>query len=213
MGINFFLKNNRLKSEREQYVKEFKVDDIKIEPCGKFVACLEKLSKNYVLALRDNTSIETLQVANQNDIEFYEGYEIATAFTDDLRKKLCISMRRIYWHINDIVEMINKLERIVDNENKDLLNDIKLDFNVTNGVILNIFQHLTMTNEIPVFNTNGQYDLKNIIERLKELMLETLKEIIDVNSKIAIDYISRQIELAIEKIILYYNQVVEILKK
>ena len=89
MNIGFSLKNS-LKKSRQEYVKEYKVGgEIRIVACGKFVACLDKLSRDYVLALRDSANIETLQIANQNDIEFFEGYELTPQFTDDLRKKLC----------------------------------------------------------------------------------------------------------------------------
>ena len=70
--MKFDILNNKIKLQRENYVKANKVfDEIKIEPCGKYVACLDKLSSNYVLALVDG--VETMQVANSNDIEFFEG--------------------------------------------------------------------------------------------------------------------------------------------
>lgn len=211
MAINFFLKNNKLKNIREQYIKECRVDEIKIEPCGKFVACLEKLSKNYVLALKDNANIETLQVVNQNDIEFYEGYEISPSLTDDLRKKVCLLTRKIYCNIKSIIEMLNKLERDL-NENKYVVNDIKLDFNVMSDIFINIYQHLTMTDEVPTCGLEKQDDLKNVLENLRSLILDTLKEIIELNTKIIINYITRQLDVIMEKILLYYNQLANILK-
>ena len=199
MGINFFLKNINLKKAREQYVDECRVEDVRIEPCGKFVACIEKLSRNYVLALKDMSSTEILQVASQNDIEFYEGYELAPAYTDDLRKKICVILRNVYDKIVNIAKLLSDIEwRGV--ENKNILNDIKLNFNVISSVVENIFKHIAMTNELPVQMVNNTL-------KLKELMFSALEDIIELKSKINIEYIVKQLDIIIDKIILYYESI------
>ena len=152
MNINFSLKN-ALKKTREQYVKEFKVSgEIKIEPCEKFVACLDKLSKNYVLALRDGANIETLQIANQNDIEFFEGYELTPQLTNDLRKKLCFKITDAYGMLLHLISMFNEFEKGVHGDTKNAVNDIKLDFSALKSIIKNIYQHLTMSNNDLIFS-------------------------------------------------------------
>ena len=177
MNINFNLKNV-LKQTRERYIKEFKVSgEIKIEPCGKFVACLEKLSKNYVLALKDNASIETLQVANQNDIEFYEGYEISPQYTDDLRKQLCDKVMQIIQSISIIVGLLSKLETKGDINENGMFNDMKLDFNVIKSIIENIYRHLTMTNN-GVAERIEENKSRDILTRLKEELVGLIDQLI-----------------------------------
>ena len=214
MGINFAWTNNLLKKKRMDYVKEFKIDNsIKIEPCSKFVACFEKLSKSYALALRDNSTIETLQVANQKDIEFFEGYEIANKYTDDLRRSLCNKSATVYSLINMIRSMLNKLENLVGGDSKGLLNDIKLDFSVISSVVLNIYQHLTMTNDTPSFdNYEGNSDLRELLNNLKKYIIEVVDMLIEIKSGIIIDYISRQLQIIIDKILNHYNKIINELK-
>lgn len=207
MNITFNLKNT-LKKTREQYVKEFRVSgEIKIEPCDKFVSCFEKLSKNYVLALRDNSSIETLQIANQNDIEFYEGYEIIPRYTNDLRKQLCEKLNNINALISNIVLLLSDIENVQDIENKNILNDIKLDFNVINTIIKNIYKHLTMTNN-ELINNIDNTNCRCKIEQLKQYIVKLINELIDVKSKLIIEYIDRQLDIVIDRCINHYNQII-----
>lgn len=215
MGINFFWKNNSLKNERMDYVKQFKTKgDVKIEPCTKFVACLDKLSKNYVLALRDNASIETLQIANQNDIEFFEGYEIFQNYTDDLRKKLCRKLCNAYSMIESTKNIIDKILHITHNDNTVALNDIKVEFSVISRIILNICQHVTMTNDIPdsEFFENDTNSLKDLLNILKSYVLQLVGLLIDINSALIIDYISKQLQTTIDKVQHCYDIIVDIVK-
>jgi hypothetical protein len=212
MNINFNLKNV-LKQTRERYVKEFKVSgEIKIEPCGKFVACLEKLSKNYVLALKDSASIEALQVANQNDIEFYEGYEIIPQYTDDLRRQLCDKVMKIIVSLANIIGLISEVETGGNINENGILNDMKLDFNVIKSIIENIYKHLTMTNNI-VLERIEEAKSRDIFIRLKDELIGLINQLIDVKSKLIIDYIVRQIDMIIDKVVNHTYKLENLIKK
>ena len=212
MNINFNLKNT-LKRTREQYVKEFKVSgEIKIEPCDKFVACLEKLSKNYVLALRDNANIETLQIANQKDIEFYEGYEIVPQYTDDLRRQLCHKLTRVNQLLARIITTLSEFDKWVDVDNKTRLNDTKLELNVIKRIVNNIFQHLTMTDNDAVESVENNA-IKDKVEMLISDLIKLIEMLIDIKSKMIIDYMVKQLDVIIYKILNFVNVIKDIFNK
>jgi len=209
MKFNLFGNKNYLKTERENYVKEFRVNsEIKITPCSKFVACMEKLSRNYVLALKDHNTTETLQVANKSDVEFYEGYEFSPEYTDSVRRNLSRSAYALYMLFVKIIEGINYLENKVDIDKKQLLNDIKIDISALNNIILNIYQHLTMTNDVPVIENNQDIpsSIDGLLKYIKELILKAIEELINLSQGLIIDYISKQLDIIINKLITYLEK-------
>lgn len=210
MRFSLFGFNNNIQKERQQYVKQYKVEkEIIISPCSKFVACIEKLSRNYVLALREHGGAETLQVANRSDVEFFEGYEFADEYTDSVRRHLSKSSYKIYQLFARIIESINRADRLLNNDNKSVLNDIKLNLSSFNNIILNIYQHLTMNNDVPQVENND--DIPNGIEKLlqyiKELILQAVEELTFIGQGIIIDYITKQIDSLINKLLLYYEKI------
>ena len=162
--------------------------------------CLDKLSNNYVLALKDSASIEALQVANQNDIEFYEGYEISPQYTDDLRRQLCDKVMKIIVSLANIIGLISKVETGGNINENSILNDMKLDFNVIKSIIENIYKHLTMTNNI-VIERIEEAKSRDIFIRLKDELIGLINQLIDVKSKLIIDYMVRQIDMIIDKVV------------
>jgi len=209
--MRFFYPNkNKIKVARENYVKEFRVNkELTITPCNKFVAVLEKLSKNYSLALRDSAHIETLQVANQNDIEFYEGYEFAPNYTDSVRQKIARSTYSIYNIVGCIILGLDSLEKLSTNDKRVIVNDIKLSLSVINNIISNVYQHITMTNENIVFEgcdgiPNG---IKEIIEYIKNLIIKAINELTALIENTTIEYIVRQVEIIIEKLRTYFEEI------
>lgn len=210
MRFNLFgNKPNILKTERENYVKEFKVEkEITITPCTKFVACLEKLSRNYVLALKEQSHTETLQVANQNDIEFYEGYEFAPNYTDSVRTKLSNSAYQVYNIFSCVIEALNRFERLSSNS-KSAINNIKLDLSAISNIVLNIYQHLTMTFDVP--NNENCGDIPNSFEELlkyiKQLILSAINELIELSHGLIIEYISKQLDVIINKLLVYFDTI------
>lgn len=204
-------KNTNIKIVRENYVKEFKVTkELRVEPCEKFVAIFEKLSKNYALALRDNASIETLQIANQNDIEFYEGYELAPHYTESVRLRLARSAYSIYNILGCIVAGMDRLEKNIDNGKKSIINDIKLNINVINNIISNIYQHITMTNDNINFDGCGDIPsgVRELIEYIKMLIGKAINELIGLIENTTIEYILRQAEIIIQKLYMYLASLV-----
>lgn len=209
--MRFFYPNkNNIKVVRENYIKEFKVNkESIITPCNKFVAVLEKLSKNYSLALRDSAHIETLQVANQNDIEFYEGYEFAPNYTDGVRQKIARSTYSIYNILGCIIMGLDSLEKLSSNDRRVVLNDIKLNISVINNIVSNIYQHITMTNENILFEDCGEIpnEIKGIIEYIKTLIMKAINELIGLIENTTIEYIVRQVEIIIEKLRTYLDEI------
>jgi len=205
--MNFFIKN--LKTERENYVKQFKVNsDVIIEPCDKFVACLNKLTKNYVLALKDNGT-ETLQIARHNDIEFFEGYELTPNYTDSVRKNMCKQVKNLYFTILELIESLNILENQL-HDKKDIVNDIKLNTSVICSIVLNIYQHLTMTNDIPHRDNNHSLpsDLKELLQYIKLLIIDAIDYLNNLASSTIIDYISNTLDNIINNLLNYYNKII-----
>lgn len=210
MRFNLFGNKSILKDVRENYVKEFKINgEIKITPCSKFVACMEKLSKNYVLALKDITHSETLQVANKSDIEFYEGYEFATEYTDSLRSNLCKTTSTLYGVINEIVNTMNLLINKIPDDKKNVFNDIKLDILTLNNIVLNIFKHLTMTNDMPVIEYKNQpySSIEDLLRYLKNLILKAIEELLNIEQGLIIEYITKQVNLIINKFLMYLEEI------
>lgn len=207
MRFNFFWKN--LKTERENYVKEFKVSgDVKIEPCEKFVACLDKLSRNYVLALKSGAEI--MQVANNNDIEFFEGYEITPSFTDSVRKNLSLLTKKLYIILGELIESLNDLDN-KEFDNKDMVNDIKLSVSVINKIVLNMYQHLTMTFDVPEmeYNSSRPSGLKELLNYIKMLIISAVEHLNNIASSSLIEYISRAVDNIINQLLNYYNKLNE----
>lgn len=202
MGINFFTKSKNIATARIQYIQESKYEDIRIEPCEKFVACLKKLSKNYVIALR-GADVTVEQVANQSDIEFYEGYDIAEKYTDSVRRNICIRLVKIYDKIMKIVDIINRITNFTTN-NRELLNEIKMEAKVSNNIILNIYQHISMNKNIPhsIF-VEEKNDYRELVEKLRNFSLEIVWELSDIESLILIEYIKCELQYLINKFMNY----------
>lgn len=199
MNFGFFNKSNNLKIQREEFAKTNAVNDLtEIVPCKKFVAVQEKLSKNYCLALSDTTTIEAQQVADPNNVEFYEGYEMATQYTDSVRKNAVDIALKIYENFEQIISCLGNYSEGYNFDNIIALSDIKIEMDVNKDIILNIFQHLTMTSNVPRVKDN-EPKAKIRSKDLKRLILSTVGLIINLKSKLIIDYIVRQLDIMLDK--------------
>ena len=198
MGINFFAKSKNIATARIQYVQESKYDDVRIEPCDKFVACIQKLSKNYVLALRE-ADVNIEQVANQSDIEFYEGYDLAEKYTDSVRRNICIKLIKVYDKISRIVDIINRITNFTNN-NREILHEIKMESKVANNIISNIYQHVSMNMNIPhsIF-VEEKNDYRELVEKLRTYALETVWDLSDLEAMMIIEYIKCELQYLINK--------------
>ncbi len=210
MGLNIFFKN-AIKSAREQYVEEFKVkDNVKLEPCDKYVACISKLTKNYVLALRD-VGVESLQIANQNDSEFFEGYDITPEFTDEVRKNLAIKIRRVAELLECVVMALDRTMLMVSYDVRQRVGDIKLDISAIGDILGNIYNSITMTTEKLHFERgNLPNDLRELLEYTKQQIIDVVKNLADASESTIIGYISKQIDNIIDRILNYYNEIVDV---
>lgn len=211
MGLNLFFKN-ALKSAREQYVEEFKVkDNVKLEPCDKYVACISKLTRNYVLALRD-VGVESLQVANQNDSEFFEGYDITPEFTDEVRKNLALKIRQVSESLGLIVTALDRLMSMVSYDVRQRASDIKNDISAINDIVGNIYTSITMTAEkLNHDNDNLPNGLRELLEYIKQRIIDVAKNLADISQGTIIGYISKQIDNIIDRMLNYYNEIVDMM--
>ena len=204
--MKFDLFNKNLQLTRENYVKQFRFKkEIKITPCDKFVACLCKLTQGYVLALKD-TGTEIMQVASHNDIEFYEGYELTPNYSDSVRLKLCENIKKSYLLAIKLINSLNQHERL-DNDNKYIVNDIKLNTNVISDIINNIYQYITMTDdniEIDYDNTIPN-NIKDLLNYIRKLLIDLIENLINTSSLTIIDFVTKTIDSIITKLFNYYN--------
>lgn len=187
-------KLNDIKAVRESYVKQYKVKEVEITPCEKFVACLCKLTRNYVLALRDTATIETLQIVNQNDLEFFEGYEITGNYTDSVRLNICKKVRKAYLLIVSIINNIRN-KKYISHDNNYILYDNIEQLTVIKNILLNIFQYLTMTNIIP----DEQFE---ITENINNNILQLIDELSDIRASVIISHIEKIITEIIDKLMI-----------
>lgn len=207
MGLNLFFKN-AIKSAREQYVEEFKVkDNVKLEPCDKYVACISKLTKNYVLALRD-VGVESLQVANQNDSEFFEGYDITPEYTDEVRKNLALKIRQVSESLGLIATALDRLMLMVSYDVRQEVGDVKNDIGAINDIVGNIYTCITMTAEKLNYESgdlpNG---LRELLDFIKQRIIDVVKNLADISQGTIIGYISKQIDNIIDRMLNYFNEI------
>lgn len=207
MGLNLFFKN-AIKSAREQYVEEFKVkDNVKLEPCDKYVACISKLTKNYVLALRD-VGVESLQVANQNDSEFFEGYDITPEYTDEVRKNLALKIRQVGESLGLIATALDRLMLMVSYDVRQKVGDVKNDIGAINDIVGNIYTCITMTAEKLNYESgdlpNG---LRELLDFIKQRIIDVVKNLADISQGTIIGYISKQIDNIIDRMLNYFNEI------
>lgn len=214
MGLEIFFKNNIIRNIRKQYVEEFRVDnEIKLEPCEKFVACLSKLSKNYVLALRNTANIETLQVANKDDLEFFEGYEFANNFTIEARKRIATNIKNVYKIVHRIIVAINKLSQISNIKNRDFFRDVKVDFGEINNILQNIYSFVTMTDEkLNSEEVQIPADARELIEFIRQLMIQLINNIIMLYTMTIIEFLEKELESVLMRVLSYlylFDEIVE----
>lgn len=216
MRFNFFGGNvvDNLELVRANYVKENKLKkEIKMLPCTKYIACQDKLSKGYVLALTDQAEIETMKVASLDDIEFYEGYDIAYKYTDELRKLILKELVEIYENIDSVIKCISNVEKTIDADKKHILNDKKMNL-ITYGKILNnIYQCISMTDNGIDYIANYDHEMSMVdADDILILIRELVEKIISLDSKIIIDYINRHLRLIILQLMNFINAIMEIKK-
>ena len=200
---------NNLEIQRENYINEFRANkDVVLTPCSKFVACFDKLSKGYVLALTDHAEIETMKVANVDDVEFFDGYEIAVKYTDELRKLILHQLLKIYNIIKNIINSLNIVENKYNTDIKDMLNDKKLEIMVFANIIENISQYISITEE--KLKITFENSANSTIEEVEKLTMKLINELIKLDEKIIINFISKQLKMMIDKLNLYLKELEKI---
>ena len=216
MGFNLF-GNRNIKQTRERYVKEFAVqqEDLneEFEPCEKYVACLERLSKEFVLFLKDENKREevgTMQVADRNDVEFSEGYDLAPNYTDSVRKNAIKHAKHGYFMLISLVDVFSRLENSAPQNDRVVLNALKTTLRTMSNVSLNILQVLTMKDSIPQL----KYSYGNIPQGycdgllfVKNMLLEAVEHFIRLQAVVVIEYINRQVELILQRLTNIVGQV------
>ncbi len=199
MPFSFFKNRNKtlqsssLSKEREDYVKKFAVTrSEELPPCEKFMACFEKLSRNYVLALSDPN--ETVKSAGVSVLEFSEGYEMRNENTDELRKSVVDLSKEAYFLT---IALIGALSAWESNSSESDINDIKMEVRVISDIMLNIYKHLSMLDVAPQFEGeeigNGKATALEILDAL-------IESITKLNDMIDIGYINKQLESILLKL-------------
>lgn len=208
MPLNFFRRKQQstIVEDRKNYVKKYSCvnkfppdEKPKLAHCDKFVGVFEKLTHNYVLCLSDpDTQVKSAGVST---LQFLEGYEIKPEITDNLRENIVDVTKSAYFLTITLVHILSVLEQF--STDKKAVNDIKMEVRVVSDIVLNIYKHLSMLNEIPQFDEsaleypNSYYDaLSSSVEVVKNL-IDTL---IKLNELVEIDYINKQLENIILKL-------------
>ena len=94
-------KNTNIKIVRENYVKEFKVTkELRVEPCEKFVAIFEKLSKNYT---------KTKKIKDLN-YKAWRCPQMLKILTEEEQRYIIddVIILNEYWNSNEIQRYIKK---------------------------------------------------------------------------------------------------------
>lgn len=201
MPFNFFKQKpkRQLSDERIEYVKKYaytKKQDI--IPCDKFIACYEKLTRGYVLCL---TEPEQNSVVGVTVLEFNENYDFKLEYTTELREKLVLLSKNCYFLTINLIQALSVLEQSVENKNE--INKVKLDVRVVSDVVLNIYKHLSMLDEIPQFEDDDYNYPKNandLVDHIKNIFDELINDLIKLNDMIKIDYLNKQLTSLILKL-------------
>jgi len=199
MPFNFFRNKNKtlqsdgLSKEREDYVKKFAVTrSEELLPCEKFVACFEKLSRTYVLALSDPS--DTVKSVGVSALEFSEGYEMRDENTDELRKNVVDLSKQAYFLTITLIGALSAWESFSGSSD---LNDIKMEVRVISDILLNVYKHLSMLDTAPQFEGGEIADGKTAALEITDALIETITKL---NDAIDIGYINKQLESILLKL-------------
>lgn len=192
MNFNFFKKPEIISEKRKEYVKECTVEKVNLIPCDKYVACYQRLNKNLSLSLSDPE--EKIKTANISVLEFNEGYELQSENTDKMREKVVLLSKKAYFLTNSLIVSLSNFEQV--SKNKEDVNEIKMEVRVLSEVMLNIYQHLSSSDDVPESNNSFNGDIMALINQL----INTLIELLD---RLNIDYMNKQINVSLLKLMNY----------
>lgn len=206
MPLNFFKRKQQttIVEDRKNYVKEYAYNsDVnnkpKLMPCEKFVGAFEKLSHNYVLCLSDPDS--QVKTSCVSVLQFCEGYDVKPEVTDNLRETAVDLTKSAYFLTISLVHFLSVLEQFATDKKN--INEIKMDVRVVSDVVLNVYKHLSMLNEIPQFDDGGlEYPNSYIgaVQAVTDVLAKLIDTLIRLNEIIEIDYINKQLENIILKL-------------
>lgn len=201
-GRNKTLLSSQIEKQRKNYVMVNAVSSQPLAPCEKFVAVYEKLTHNFTLCLADPS--EKIKTAGISVLEFNEGYDLREDNTHNLREKVVLLTKQAYFLTIRLIQVLSVLEQTI--ESKQTVNDIKMDARVISDVMLNVYKHLSMNDEIPKLNDDdfelNENDALNIAIQIINQIVNVL---ITLNDSINIEYINKQLNSIILKFTSFRN--------
>lgn len=204
MPFRFFGNRNKttlspqIEKQRKNYVVANAITHQPLVPCEKFVAVYEKLSHNFVLCLADPD--EQIKTVGVSALEFNEGYDMKSENTDNLRENVVFLTKQAYFLTIRLIQVLSVLEQVVDD--KQIVNNIKMDVRVISDVLLNVYKHLAMTDEIPRLN-DGEFEANenNALQIAIDIVNQIIETLTKLNDSINIGYVNKQLNSIILKMI------------